>query len=151
MVRTWGGSRLRPRVRFSTPEREPQLRYRLQYHHQSPRPYLRSLRDLDVIRHGWDRGPHHLCPGGELGGPGPPSGPEPLQAGPHIGPRRVIIFSASTVTSRISYRGDILTSAVTCLTDQEAHVRREPHSGERTTPSQTVPSGVVLRRPRAEG
>ena len=54
---------------------QPQLRSRLQYHHWSPRQYLRSLRDLDAIRHGWDLGPHHQCPREELGGPGPPSGP----------------------------------------------------------------------------
>ena len=36
MVRTRGGSRLRSRVRFSTPERErPQLRSHLLYHHLS--------------------------------------------------------------------------------------------------------------------
>ena len=56
------------------PREWPQLRSRLKYHHRSPRPYLRSLRDLDAIRHGWDLGPHHLCLKGELGGPDPPSG-----------------------------------------------------------------------------
>ena len=96
------------------PRERPQLWSRLQYHHQSPRQYLRSLRGFVDTRHGWDPGPHHLYLRGELG-------------------------------------GDIITSAVACLQDQEAVVRREPHSGECTTPSQTVPSGVVLRRPSTEG
>ena len=75
MVRTRGGSRVRPRVRFSTPEREAAAPVQLQCHHLSPRLYLTSLWDSDVIRHGWDPGPHPQCPRGELGGPGPPSGP----------------------------------------------------------------------------
>ena len=54
---------------------QPQLWSRLQYHHLSPRPYLWSLMGFDDIRHGWDPGPHRLCLRGELGGPGPPSGP----------------------------------------------------------------------------
>ena len=53
---------------------QPQLRSRLQYHHRSPRQYLRSLRGFNDITHGWDPGPHRLCLGGEFGGPGPPSG-----------------------------------------------------------------------------
>ena len=36
---------------------------------------MTSLWDSDVIRLGWDLGPHPQCPGGELGGHGPPSGP----------------------------------------------------------------------------
>ena len=126
------------------PRERPQLRSRPQYHHRSPRQYLRSLRGFDDIRHGWDPGPHRLCLRGELGGP-------VLQAGLHIGPRRVIFLSASAITSHIGCRGDIITLAVACLLDEEAVIPREPHSGECTTPSQTVPSGVVLRRPSAEG
>ena len=79
MVRTRGGSRLRPRVRFSTLEREEQAPVpapsQTLYHLRSPRQSLRSLRDSDDTRLGWDPGPHHLCLSGDLGGPGPPSGP----------------------------------------------------------------------------
>ena len=57
------------------PRERPQLRSRLQYHHRSSRQYLRSLRDFTSIRHGWDPGPQRLYLRGELGGPGPPSGP----------------------------------------------------------------------------
>ena len=79
MVRTRGGSRLRPRVRFSTPEREEQAPVpapiRPQYHLKSLRQSLRSLRDSDDTKLGWDPEPRHLCLSGDLGGPGPPSGP----------------------------------------------------------------------------
>ena len=75
MVRTRGGSCVRPRVRFSTPERETTTPVPAPVPSPVPRPYLTSLWDSDVIRHGWDLGPHPQCPGGELGGPGPPSGP----------------------------------------------------------------------------
>ena len=122
------------------PRERPQLRPRLQYHHRSPRQYLRSLRGLIDTRHGWDLGHHRLCLRGELGGPGPPRGPAHWA-------QRVIFLSASAITSHIGCRGDIIASVVACLQDQEVVVRREPHFGECTTPSQTVPSGVVLRRP----
>ena len=78
MVRTRGGSRLRQRVRFSTLEREEQpqfqLRSRPQYQLQSLRQSLRSLRDSNDTRLGWDPGSRHLCLSGDLGGPGPPRG-----------------------------------------------------------------------------
>ena len=80
MVRTRGGSHLRPRVRFSTLERERnmpefQLQSRPQYHLQSLRQSLRSLRDFDYTRLGCDPGPLHQCHSADLGGPVPPSGP----------------------------------------------------------------------------
>ena len=80
MVRTRGGSRrLRPRVRFSTPEREEQAsvpaQFQLQYQPRSLRQSLRSLRDSGDTRHGWDPGPLHQCHKGDPGVPGPPSGP----------------------------------------------------------------------------
>ena len=86
VVRTRGGSRIRPRVRFSTPEREApaQLRSLLQYHQLSPRQYLRSLRDFVDTRHGWDPGPHPRYLRGELGGPGPPSGPAHRAQASHL-------------------------------------------------------------------
>ena len=52
-----------------------QLRSRPQYHLQSLRQSLRSLRDSDDTRLGWDPGPRHLYLSGDLGGHGPPSGP----------------------------------------------------------------------------
>ena len=54
---------------------QPQLRSRPQYHLRSLRQYLRSLRDFDDTRLGWDPGPRRLYLSGELGGPGPLSGP----------------------------------------------------------------------------
>ena len=59
---------------------------RPQYHLRSLRQYLRSLRGFDDIRHGWDLGPHRLCLRGELGGPGPPSGPAHRAQASHLPP-----------------------------------------------------------------
>ena len=79
MVRTRGGSHLRPRVRFITPSGRSrpqfQLRTRPQYQLQSPRQSLRSLKGSRGTRHGWDPGPLHQYHSGDLGGPGPPSEP----------------------------------------------------------------------------
>ena len=113
---------------------QPQLRSRLQYHHRSPRQYLRCLRDFVDIRHRWDPGPHLLCPRGELGGPGPPSGPAHRAQASHL----------PLGLSHIGCRGDIIASVVPGLQDQEAIVRREPHFGECTAPPQRLSSGVVL-------
>ena len=63
---------------------QPQLQSWLQHHHQSPRQYLRSLRGFVDIRHGWDPGPHRLCLKGELGGPGPLSGPAHRAQASHL-------------------------------------------------------------------
>ena len=63
---------------------QPQLRSRLQYHHRSPRQYLRSLRGFVDTRNVWDPGPHHLCLRGELGGPDPPSGPAHRAQASHL-------------------------------------------------------------------
>ena len=52
-----------------------QLRFQTLYQLRSPRQSLRSLRGSGGTRHGWDPGPRHLCLSGDLGGPGPPSGP----------------------------------------------------------------------------
>ena len=54
---------------------QPQLRSRPQFPLQSLRQSLRSLRDSDDIRLGWDPGPLHLCLSRDLGGPAPQSGP----------------------------------------------------------------------------
>ena len=79
MVHTRGGSRLRPRIRFSTQSERSrpqfQLRFQTPCQLQSPRQSLRSLRGSGGTRRGWDPGPCHLCLSGDLGGPGPPSGP----------------------------------------------------------------------------
>ena len=53
----------------------PQFRFRPQYHLRSLRQYLRSLRDFDDTRLGWDPGPCHQCHSVDLGGPDPPSWP----------------------------------------------------------------------------
>ena len=54
---------------------QSQLRSRTQYQLQSLRQFMRSLRDSDVTRLGWDPGPRYLCLSGDLGGPGPLRGP----------------------------------------------------------------------------
>ena len=52
-----------------------QLPFQTLYQLWSPRQSLRSLKGLGGTRRGWDLGPRHLCLSGDLGGPGPPSGP----------------------------------------------------------------------------
>ena len=98
MVRTRGGSRVRPRVRFSTPEREaaalvpapvpepevavpapvsePEAAAPVPAPEPSPVPGAVPDEPLgsDVTRRGWDLEPHPQCLRGELGGPGLPSG-----------------------------------------------------------------------------
>ena len=54
---------------------QSQLQSQPQYHLQSLRQSLRSLKDSDDIRLGWDPGPRHLCLSRDLGGPDPLSGP----------------------------------------------------------------------------
>ena len=68
-----------------------QLQSRPQYHLQSLRQYLRSLRDFDDTRLGWDPGPSHQCHSTDLGGPGPPSGPahQARASRPHPGLRHL--------------------------------------------------------------
>ena len=63
-----------------------QLRSRPQYHLQSLRQSLRSLRDFDDTRLGWDLGPRHLCLSVDLGGPGPPSEPAHQSQASHPSP-----------------------------------------------------------------
>ena len=113
-----------------------QLRSRPQYPLQSLRQSLRSLKDSDDIRLGWDPGPRHLCLSGDLGGPDPPSGPA---------------HQASAIASHIRSGDYIFTSVVTCFQDQEAVVHWESHPRECTAPPQRVPSGVVLRCPCIDG
>ena len=79
-----------PSQSLPRPSPEPlqfQLRSQPQYQLQSLRQSLRSLRDSDDTRLGWDPGPRHLYLSGDLGEPGPPSGPAHLaQAShPHLG------------------------------------------------------------------
>ena len=75
MVRTRGGSRVRPRVRFSTPEREAAA----PVPDPVPSPVPEAVPDepLGFRRYQTRMGPRapSQCPRGELGGPGPPSGP----------------------------------------------------------------------------
>ena len=54
---------------------QSQLQCRTLYQLKSLRQSLRSLRDSDETRLGWDPEPRHLCLSGDLGGPGPPKGP----------------------------------------------------------------------------
>ena len=81
---------------------QPQHRSLLQYHHRSPRQYLRSLRDFDAIRHGWDLEPHRLCHGGELGGPGSPSGPDGESSSSRPQPSPVTSVTEATSSPQLS-------------------------------------------------
>ena len=102
MVRTRGGSRVRPRVRFSTPEREaaapvlapvpapmlelevivpapvPEPEAAAPVPAPEPSPVPEAVPDAPLgfrrYQTGWDLGPHPQYLRGELGGPGLPSG-----------------------------------------------------------------------------
>ena len=80
MVRTRGGSRLRPRVRFSTPEREAPAPV------PSPVPEAVPEEPQGFCRYQtrMGPGPHHLCLKGELRGLGPPSGPAHRAQASHL-------------------------------------------------------------------
>ena len=144
MVHTRGGSRLRPRVRFSTPEGEAPAPVPAPV--PSPVPEAVPEEPQGFRRYQTRMGPR-----------APSHVPQrrvrrarPSKRGPHIGPRQVIFLPASATTSHIGCRGDIIALVVTCLQDQEAVTRREPHSGECMVPPQRLSSGVILRRPSVE-
>ena len=77
MVSTRGGSRLRPWVRFSTPEREEQAPVPTLVLDHVPAPVPEAVPEepqgLGGTRRGWDPGPRHQCLSGDPGGLGPPS------------------------------------------------------------------------------
>ena len=79
MVRTRGGSRLRPRVRFSTPEREEQALAPAPVPAPVPSPVPEAVPEepQGFQRYQTRMGPRAPSPVPErrLGGPGPPSGP----------------------------------------------------------------------------
>ena len=144
MVRTRGGSCLRSQVRFSTPEREAPASIPAPV--PSPVPEAVPEEPQGFRRYQTRMGPR---------APSPVPQRRVRRARPSkwartSGPGESSFSRPQAITSYISCRGDFITSAVTCLEDSEAIVHREPHSGEFATPSQTVPSGVVLRRPRTE-
>ena len=145
MVRTQGGSRLRPRVRFSTPEREASVPVPAPV--PSPVPEAVPEEPQGFRRYQTRMGPRAPSPVPQRR----VRRAQPSKQARTSGPRRVIFRQASAVTSHISCRGDFITSAVASIEDQEAHVRWEPHSGENAAPSHTIPSGVVLRRPHTDG
>ena len=145
MVRTRGWSRLRPRVRFSSPEREaptpvlapapspvpeavpkePQgfRRYQTRMGPRAPSPVpQRRVRRARPFKRARTSGP------GESSSSRPPPSPVTSTAEATSSPQ----LSPASRIRRPLFVGN-------------------PHSGECATPSQTVPSGVVLRRPRAEG
>ena len=79
MVRTRGGSRLRPLVRFSTLEREEQALVPAPVPDPVPAPVPEAVPEepqgFRRYQTGWDPGPHHRCLSGDPRGLGPPSGP----------------------------------------------------------------------------
>ena len=91
MVRTRGGSRIRPQVRFSTPEREAPAPVLAPVPSPVPEAVPEEPQGFRRLRHGWDPGPHRLCLRGELGGLGPPSGPAHRAQVSHLplGPRHL--------------------------------------------------------------
>ena len=142
MVRTRGGSRLRPRVRFSTPKREEQALV------PAPDPALVPTPVPEAV----PKEPQGFRRYQTRMGPRAPSlvpqrrsrRAQSPQAGPHIRPGRVILIQTSAVSSHLSRRGDIFAPVVARLQDQEAVICREPHPGECKATSQRVSSGVVL-------
>ena len=98
------GSYLVPQRKRSGPQF--QLRTRPQYQLLFPRQYLRSLRRSGGIRRGWDPGPRHLCLSGDLGGPGPPSGPahQARVSHPHPGLNRHLPYQLLRRHHRLSCR-----------------------------------------------
>ena len=145
MVRTRGGSRLRPRVRFSTPEREAPAPVPAPV----PSPVLEAVPEepQGFRRYQTRMGPRAPSPVPQRR----VRRARPSKRARTSGPGESSSTRPPAISSYFSCRGDFITSAVACLEDSTAIVRREPHSGECPTPSQTVPSGVVLRRPRTEG
>ena len=84
MVRTRGGSRVRPRVRFSTPEREAAAP--VPAPEPSPVPEAVPYEPLGFRRYQTRMGPRapSQCLRGEPGGPGLPSGPALRASGPAL-------------------------------------------------------------------
>ena len=149
MVRTIGGSRLRPRVRFSTPEREEQALVPAPVPAPVPEPVPEAVPEEPQ---GFKRYQTRM------GTPGPftsatkeiQEGPT-LQADPYFRTGGVIIVQASAITVPINSRGDLIALVIACLEDQEAFIRREPHPEECTAPPQRFPWKVVLRHAGADG
>ena len=83
MVRTRGGSRLRPRVRFNTLEREEQASVPAPV--PEPVPEAVPGEPQEFRRYQTRMGPRalHQCHRGDPGGPGPPSWPILLDRGSH--------------------------------------------------------------------
>ena len=85
---------------------QSQLPFQTLYQLKSLRQSLRSLRDLDDTRLGWNPGPRHLCLSGDLGGPGPPSGPahQTLVSHPHPDLRSLQLHQLQRRHHRLSCR-----------------------------------------------
>ena len=79
-----------------------QLPFQTLYQLQS----LRSLRLSDDTRLGWDLRPRHLYLSGDLGGPGPPSGPahQARVSHPHPGLSRHLPHQLQRRHHRLSFR-----------------------------------------------
>ena len=115
-----------------------------QYHLQSLRQSLRSLRDSDDIRLGWDPRPRHLYHNADLGGPGPPSGPAHQARVSHSHPG--LSHRQPHLQRRRHHR-------LSCHLPpgSEAVICRAPHFGECRTTLEGLSSGVVLRCPYVGG
>ena len=116
---------------------QSQLRSRPQYDLQSLRQSLRSLRDSDDTRLGWDPGPHHQCHSADLGGPGPPSGPahQGRVSHPHPGPSHRQSLQLQRRHHRLSCR---------LLPGLGGRCSSGTPSRECTAPPHRVPPGVIL-------
>ena len=145
MVRTRGGSHLRPRVRFSTPEREEQAPFPASVPAPVPAPVPEAvLEEPQGFRRYQTR----------MGPRAPSLVPQrrsrrarPSKRARTSGPGK----SSSAVTCYISCRGNIIALVIACLQDQEAVIRRAPYSGERSASLERLPWGVILRRPGTDG
>ena len=142
MVRTRGGSRLRPRVRFSTLEREEEAPVPAPVPDPVPAPVPEAVTEEPQ---GFRRYQTRM-------GPRAPS-PVPQQRSRRArpskrartsGPGESSSSSTSAITNHISSRGDIIATVVAYLQDQEGRYSSGTHLGECVAPSPRVTSRVVL-------
>ena len=136
MVRTRGGSCLRPRVRFSTPEQGK----------QAPVPAV-VPEPVPEKPQGFRRYQTRMGPRAPSPVPQRRSRrARPSKRAPYIRTGGVIVIQTSAIIVPVSSRGDLIAPVIAYLEDQATVVCWDPDSGERRTPCQRFSWRVVLRR-----
>ena len=118
MVRTRGGSRIRPRVRFSTPEQAQKAPASAAV----PDPVLEEPEGF--MRYQTRMGPFPSASETIQEGP-------TLQVGPYIRTGGVIVIQASAITVPVSSRGELIAPFIACFEDQTTPFYWDPNTGER--------------------